>query len=146
VHCTTSTLETYIDIGAYDQREHFLVPKIVSHFRRRAQTIEFGNIDVVREFIDVPTVVEVYFRLLGCRNAVGDTVNICSCRGIALRDLVALLEAETGHRMEIRVDPEFVRANGVRRLVGSTAKLQSLIGAVTEIPLAATLRDMLAGA
>jgi hypothetical protein len=34
----------------------------------------------------------------------------------------------------------------MKRVEELLAKLQSLIGAVTEIPVAATLRDMLAGA
>jgi GDP-6-deoxy-D-talose 4-dehydrogenase len=123
--------------------EQFVVPKIVAHFRRRASSIELGNIDVVREFMDVRTVVEVYRRLLGCEAAIGSTVNICSGRGVALREIVDLLEAEAGYRIEIDVDPQLVRASEVRRLVGSSRKLNSLIGPVAEIPLAATLRDML---
>jgi nucleoside-diphosphate-sugar epimerase len=126
------------------QAEHFVVPKIVSHVRRRASAIELGNIDVVREFLDVRAVVEVYRRLLECRAAIGETINICTGHGIALRDVIAALEAETGHHMDIRVNARFVRANEVRRLVGSPRKLESLIGTVPEIALTKTLRDMLA--
>jgi GDP-D-mannose dehydratase len=46
--------------------------------------------------------------------------------------------------MDIRVNAQFVRANEVRRLVGSPRKLESLIGTVAEIPLTKTLRDTLA--
>jgi nucleoside-diphosphate-sugar epimerase len=125
------------------QAELFVVPKIVSHFRRKAKAIELGNIDVVREFLDVRAVVEIYRRLLECPAAVGETVNICAGRGVSLREVIAALEAQTGHHTEVRVDPKLVRANEVRRLVGSPRKLESLIGRVPEIPLATTLRDML---
>jgi nucleoside-diphosphate-sugar epimerase len=125
------------------QAEHFVVPKIISHFRRRASAVELGNIDVVREFLDVRAVVDVYCRLLECPAAVGETVNICTGRGIALREVIAALEAETSHHMDIRVNAQFVRANEVRRLVGSPRKLEALIGTVAEIPLTKTLRDML---
>jgi nucleoside-diphosphate-sugar epimerase len=128
------------------QPEHFLVPKIVSHFRRKAGVIELGNIDVTREFMDVRTVVDVYCRLLECPAALGETVNICLGRGISLREVISLLETETGHRMEIRVNPQFVRARELHRLVGSPQKLVSLIGQGLEIPFIATLRDMLAHA
>jgi len=126
------------------QPEHFLVPKIVGHFQRKASAIELGNIDVTREFMDVHTVVDVYRRLLACPAALGETVNICLGRSISLRQVIALLEVETGHRIEIRVNPHLVRAREVDCLVGSPQKLVSLIGQVPEIPFAATLVDMLA--
>ncbi len=126
------------------QAEQFAVPKIVAHFRRKAAAIDLGNIDVVREFMDVRNIAEIYRRLLDCEPAIGQTVNICTGRGVSLREVIAALEAQTGHHAEIRVDPRLVRANEVRRLVGSPRKLQSLIGSLPEIPLAATLGEMLA--
>ena len=126
------------------QAEHFAVPKVVSHFRRRAKTIELGNIDVVREFMDVRNVAEIYLRLLACPAASGQTINVCTGRGVSLREVIAALETQTGHHAEIRVDPRLVRANDVPRVVGSPRKLEGLIGRLPEIPLAATLREMVA--
>ena len=128
------------------QSEQFVVPKLVAHFRRRAEAIELGNLEVVREFMDVRAVSGVYRRLLGCNDAIGETVNICTGRGITLREVIALLESETRHRMEVRVNPRFVRASEVRCLVGSPRKLASLVGPVADAPLATTLRDMLEAA
>jgi nucleoside-diphosphate-sugar epimerase len=126
------------------QAEQFAVPKVVSHFRREAKAIELGNIDVVREFMNVRSVVEIYRRLLACPAASGQTINVCTGRGVSLREVIAALEAQTGHHPEIRVDPRLVRANDVPRVVGSPRKLEGLIGTLPEIPLAATLREMLA--
>jgi nucleoside-diphosphate-sugar epimerase len=128
------------------QAEPFLVPKIVAHFRGNAPMIELGNTDVIRDFLDVRTVVEVYRRLLDCSAALGETLNICSGQGISLREIISLLEAETGHRLELRVNPKFVRANDIHRLVGSPRKLHALIGQLPEMPFSTTLRDMLAQA
>jgi nucleoside-diphosphate-sugar epimerase len=125
------------------QSEQFVVPKLVAHFRRRAETVQLGNLDVVREFIDVRAVCGVYRRLLACEDAIGKTINICTGRGMTLREVIALLEGETGHRMEIRVNPHFVRANEVQSLVGSPRKLDALVGPVASIPFRTTLRDML---
>lgn len=125
------------------QSEQFVVPKLVAHFRRRAEAVELGNIDVVREFMDVRKVCEVYRRLLACEAAAGNTINICSGRGMRLREVIALLETQTGHRMEIRVNPRFMRAGEVRRLIGSPHRLVALIGPVAHAPLVATLREML---
>jgi GDP-6-deoxy-D-talose 4-dehydrogenase len=125
------------------QREPYLVPKIVRHFAQRAAVIELGNVDVVRDFLDVRVVVEAYKRLLAAPAAAGETFNLCSGEGTALRDIVAMLEEITGHRIEIRVNPQFVRAGEARRIVGSPAKLQALVGDLPLRPLASTLADML---
>lgn len=125
------------------QREPYLVPKIVRHFAERADVIELGNVDVVRDFLDVRIVVDAYRRLLTVPAAVGETYNLCSGAGTSIRELVAMLEAITGHRIAIRVNPEFVRPDEPQRFVGSSAKLRAIIGELRPLPLEATLADML---
>ena len=126
------------------QREPYLVPKIVRHFAERADAIELGNIDVVRDFLDVRTVVDAYQRLLTAPMAAGGTFNVCSGTGVAIRDIVATLEELTGHRIAIHVNPKFVRPDEPRRIVGSPAALEAIIGELRKLPLAKTLADMLA--
>jgi nucleoside-diphosphate-sugar epimerase len=126
------------------QHEPYLIPKIVRHFAERAATIELGNVDVIRDFLDVRSVVDVYQRLLNTPAAAGGTFNVCSGKGVAIRDLVAMLEELTGHRIAIRVNPKFVRPDEPRRLVGCSAKLHAIIGDLRTVPLAMTLADMLA--
>ena len=125
------------------QREPYLVPKIVRHFAERADVVELGNVDVVRDFLDVRTVVDAYARLLATPTAAGQTFNLCSGQGVAIRDIVATLEAVTGHRLAIRVNPQFVRPGEPRRIVGSPARLVGAVGDLLPIPLATTLSDML---
>lgn len=125
------------------QREPYLVPKIVRHFAERAAVIELGNVDVERDFLDVRAVVDAYRRLLASPAAIGGTFNVCSGTATAVRTLVTLLEGITGHRIEIRVNPQFVRAGEPRRIVGSPARLRALIGDLRAIALSDTLADML---
>ena len=129
--------------GRFDISDLFEDQGLPRSIRIEAEGYEVGNIDVVREFMDVRKVCEVYRRLLACEAAVGDTVNICSGRGMRLREVIELLEMQTSHRMEIRVNPRFIRAGEVRRLIGSPHKLEALIGPVAHAPLVATLRAML---
>jgi nucleoside-diphosphate-sugar epimerase len=128
------------------QREPYLVPKVVRHFRQRAPFIELGNIDSERDFLDVRAVTDAYARLLRTEEAFGQTFNLCSGVGTSVRGLIEKLEAITSHRMEVRVNPAFVRPNEPRRIVGSARRLQGVIGPLVDVPLARTLEDMLADA
>jgi nucleoside-diphosphate-sugar epimerase len=125
------------------QAENFLIPKIVAHARERASVIELGNLDVARDFSDVRTVVDAYARLLDAPNAIGGTFNICSGRALALREILEMVRDTTGHRFEVRVNPALMRANEVRTLSGSAAKLEGVIGKLAGISIEDTLRWML---
>lgn len=127
------------------QSESFLLPKIVAHARRRAPVIELGNLDVARDFSDVRTVSDAYVRLLTEPRAIGETYNICSGRAVSLRSVIETVERLSGHQMEIRVNPDFVRANEVRSLCGSAARLEEAIGPLKPISLDETLSWMLQG-
>ena len=127
------------------QSDSFLIPKIVSHVRRNADVIELGNVDVARDFSDVRAVADAYVRLLTASGAIGETFNICSGRPVTLQQVIDLTAEVSGHRMDVQVNPAFVRANEVRTLSGSAAKLERVIGPLKDIPLEETLRWMIEG-
>jgi nucleoside-diphosphate-sugar epimerase len=124
------------------QAPQFLIPKLVSHFARKAERIELGNLHVEREFNDVRMVCEVYLRLLD-KGVPGQAYNVCSGQPYALQHVIATLEQITGHRMDVQVNPAFVRANEVHRLCGSTGKLVAAVGPLPAYGLEQTLPWML---
>jgi nucleoside-diphosphate-sugar epimerase len=130
----------YTGVG---QSESFLIPKIVAHVRRGAPVIELGNQHVARDFSDVRMVVQAYARLLRAPAAIGGTFNVCSGRAHTLDEVLALVREISGQAFEVRVNPAFVRANEVRTLLGSRARLEACIGALDEFALRDTLRWML---
>ena len=113
----------YTGIG---QSASFLIPKIVSHFVRKQQTLELGNMDVWREFNDVRDVVHAYRKLLEAA-PVGQIVNVCSSNLVSLKEALALATELTGHALEARVNPLFVRANEVLKLGGDTTLLKTFV-------------------
>lgn len=129
----------YTGVG---QSTQFLLPKLVDAFRRKAEVLELGNLDVIRDFCDVRSVVRAY-RLLLEANSAGLTLNVCSGIGHSLMDIVAMLHALTGHSPQIRVNPAFVRGNEVRSLIGNHDALERVIGEMPVIPLRETLEWML---
>ncbi|MGV2289759.1 GDP-mannose 4,6-dehydratase [Trinickia sp. YCB016] len=128
----------YTGVG---QREDYLLPKIVGHHARREAKISLGNLNVSRDFSDVRNVVAIYGSLLEAAPA-GETFNICSGVGHSLGEVLAMLARIAGYEIEVFVDPRFLRANEVHRLVGSNRKLQRAIGRVPVTPLAETLEWM----
>ena len=114
----------YTGVG---QAENFLLPKIVTHFQRKAKKIELGNLDVWRDFSDVRAVVNAYRRLIEAK-AFGCTVNICSEQLYSLREVVAIVEELSGYHIDIQVNPAFVRAGEVKTLYGDASLLRALIG------------------
>lgn len=127
------------------QGEHFLIPKIIAHARARQPVIELGNIDVARDFSDVRAVVDSYARLLAAPAAIGGLFNVCSGVPQSLADVIARVEQISGHRMEVRVNPAFVRADEVKTLCGSRARLEATIGPLAMPPFDDTIAWMLNG-
>lgn len=108
------------------QAPHFLIPKLVSHFARHAHYIELGNTHVEREFNDVRMVCDAYLALLK-HGQPSEIYNVCSGRPYTLKHVIDTLSSLTGHVLETRINPTFVRENEVHRLCGDPAKLQSLV-------------------
>jgi nucleoside-diphosphate-sugar epimerase len=123
------------------QTENFLLPKIVAHFRKHAPRIELGNLAIARDFSDVRMVARSYRRLLAAAPA-GEAFNVCSGQSHSLASLIDMMADIAGYRIDVQVNPAFVRANDVLTLVGSNAKLRAVIGEVEQTPLAGTLRWM----
>lgn len=126
------------------QTTRFVVPKIVEHFRQKASVIELGNLDVTREFSDVRRTVEAYARLLALPGTC-EIYNICSGKGESLRQILSEAEKITGHRIEVRVNPAFVRENEVEILIGSCDKLEAAVGVLPRYAIKDTLSWMLEG-
>lgn len=126
------------------QADNFLIPKIVSHFRKRASNIELGNLDVARDFGDVRAVAAAYRGLLESEAAVGRTVNVCSGTAFSLREVIDLCSDIAGHALTVSVNPAFVRANEVKTLSGDNSLLKLLVKDWSCPPLRSTLEWMMA--
>ncbi len=131
----------YTGVG---QSEKFLVAKIVAHYRKKAQQIELGNLNISRDFSDVRFVAEAYLRLAQSAST-GEIINICSGEALSLREIIAAMNSIAGYDIEVNVNPDFVRTNDVLKLVGSNEKLFSLIGEIERNPFSDTLEWMYSG-
>ena len=130
----------YTGVG---QSDKFLLPKIVSHIRKKAPVIELGNLNVARDFSDVRAVTSYYMKLLQNPQPSGSVFNVCSGKAHTLNDILNLARSISGHEFQVQVNPAFVRANEVKILVGNKDKLDAAVGSVSAISIEETLRWMI---
>jgi GDP-4-dehydro-6-deoxy-D-mannose reductase len=100
-----------------------------------------GNLDPVRDLLDVRDVVTAYLALLS-GGAPGETYNIARGEGISLRDVFQRVAALLGVSAEPYSDAALVRATDIPHLVGDASKLRRATGWAPTLTLEQTLRDM----
>lgn len=123
------------------QAEQFLIPKIVSHFKKNSPDVELGNIDVYRDFSDVRDIAKAYVSLLES-DVRSEIVNLCSGNVSSLSSIISKMEEIVGYKINVKVNPAFVRANEIKVLGGDNTKLMALTGFKPTITIDKTLLDM----
>lgn len=113
----------YTGVG---QDTQYLVPKIVDHFRRRAEVIELGNTWVKRDFGDVRSVADAYVGLALARD-VPPVVNVATGTVSSIGDILERLAAISDHHIEIQVNQAFVRRGDVEMLGGDATLLRETL-------------------
>jgi GDP-4-dehydro-6-deoxy-D-mannose reductase len=127
---------------------------VIASFARQVATLEregggtlrHGNLDAIRDFLDVRDVVRAYAAALTApRGALerGEAYNVCSGRGVAIRDVVAALASRARCKVRTELDPERIRGIDVPRFVGDPTRFADATGFTPQIPLEQTLADML---
>jgi len=105
--------------------------------------IHVGNLDAVRDFSDVREVIEAYLLLLA-RGESGLVYNVCSGKGVAMRELLETLIALSGLEVEVRIDPARLRPVDLPVLIGDPGRLRAATGSAPSGKLDAALADLLA--
>ena len=129
----------YTGIG---QEPHFLIPKILSHYKLGKKEIELGNIDVLREFNDVDFVIRTYTELM-LSNTHSEIVNVGIGNAICINDILTAISNIAGYKIKVKVNPMFVSPNEIRVLKASTKKMTNIVGDFTnEFNIRKTLNKM----
>ncbi len=101
-----------------------------------------GDLSITRDFLDVRDVAKAYYILLkqGKRNSV---YNICSGKGIILKDIVAKMAELLNINIETVTNPQLVRPNENRKIIGSYQKIKTDFGWEPAISLEQSLADII---
>ncbi len=94
---------------------------------KREPVVKVGNLDVVRDYLDVRDVVRAY-RMLAEDASEPGVYNVCSGEGVPLRDALDFLVRACGVPVRIEEDPGLVRPADIPALVGDNARLRRACG------------------
>jgi len=133
-------------IGA-KQSANFVIPSFVKQLCEikagvRENKIYVGNIDVIRDFLDVQDVVEAYLALL-LKGKKGEVYNVCSSRGTKLREIIKIISEKLEIEPQIIVDESRIRPTDNEIIIGDNSKIKEEIGWEPLIKLEKTLEDMI---
>lgn len=128
------------------QSDSYVVPalagRLVTAKRIGAPAIKTGDLDPVRDFLDVRDVAAAYTALID-RGRPGGIYNIASGVGHSLRSVVDRLVALLDVRVIVEQDTVLGRPNDLRHLVGDSTALRRDTGWAPTLAFEQTLRDVL---
>ena len=131
------------------QDDRFVIPSFIKRIIEIKKSgksegeIETGDTTIIRDFVDVRDVVRAYYMLLENGNP-GEIYNICSGNAYRLSEIIDGIAEQVGVKVSTRVNPEFVRPDDNKEIVGSAYKIESELGWKPVIDIRDTLRDMIA--
>ena len=123
----------------------YVVPAFLQRLRAARDAgggrVPTGNLEPVRDLLDVRDVVRAYVALLQ-HGVAGEAYNVARGEGVTLRELFTRLADLIGVRVEPVTDPTLMRPGDIRYLVGNAAKLKQATRWSPQISLEQTLREM----
>lgn len=109
---------------------------------KRAPIIYVGNLDAVRDWTDVRDVARGYHMAL-LKGKPGDVYNICTGKGITIKEMLDILLSFSKVKITTRQDPARLRPSDVVLLIGDPSKIRKATGWKAEIPFEKTMQDLL---
>ncbi|MFH0753393.1 MAG: GDP-mannose 4,6-dehydratase [Candidatus Omnitrophota bacterium] len=111
------------------QTDRFVVSSFVRQaveiMRGKKMKIICGDLDVVRDFVDVRDVIKAYACIMD-KGEAGEVYNVCSGRGVTLRHILELICSKAGIPADFQVDPALLRPIDNPVIIGDNEKLCSL--------------------
>ncbi len=127
------------------QSPRYVVPAFAQRIRAagrlKAPVVKTGNLEPVRDFLDVRDVVEAYLALL-TQGKAGEIYNVAGGHGRSLADIFRALAELEGIRAVPEVDAELTRPADIPHLVGDATKLRKATSWQPRIALEQTLKDL----
>lgn len=116
--------------------------QVVEVERSGQAELQVGNLEAIRDFLDVRDVVRAY-RLLLERGAAGEIYNVCSGQPHRMCDILDELRSLARVPIPVTSDPSRMRRSDISVSLGNHGKLTNATSWQPSIPLRQTLSDTL---
>jgi GDP-4-dehydro-6-deoxy-D-mannose reductase len=105
-------------------------------------TIDTGDVTIIRDFLDVRDVVDAYYKLL-IKGKVGEIYNVCGGKGISLKEIIDMMTDILQIDVKININKNLIRPVDNRIIIGSNAKINSVIDWNQNHSIYSSLKDMI---
>ncbi len=129
------------------QKDIFVISSFAKQIieRKKKKTnahITVGNIDIVRDFVDVRDVVKAYTTIVE-KGVAGEVYNICSGSGISLKDILENLMIIADFQTPYIVNQDLIRPSDNPIIIGDNSKIKRELGWNPNISIEQSLKDIL---
>ena len=129
------------------QSTRFVIPSFIEQLvaiskGKQENKIKVGNIEVIRDFLDVRDVVEAYYLII-TQGKTREVYNVCSGVGVKLRDIIETASKQLNITPQIEVQPDRVRTNDIPMVVGNNDKIKDQLGWKQRYSLQQTLQEII---
>jgi len=130
------------------QNDIFVIPSFAKQLVQGSQQkqkiikLRTGDLNIIRDFLDVRDVVKAYYMLLK-KGRSGEVYNVCSGQGISLSEILALMAKKLLVECEAITDMRLVRPSENMIITGSNQKIINETGWLPEIILGTAIDDIL---
>ena len=128
------------------QRDAFVISSFAKQIAQckhgKRNIIDVGDIDIVRDFLDVRDVVRAYISLMESGNS-GETYNVCSGKGYSLREILFKMEVLADVNIDFQVKKELIRPSDNPVIIGDNKKIVNELNWQPLISIEQSLEDLL---
>ncbi len=114
----------------------------ISLKKKQNRKVIVGDIDIIRDFVDVRDVVKAYYTLL-TKGRKGEIYNISSGIGISLSEILYKMCEILQIEINIDINKELIRPSDNPVIIGNSDKMKNELNWIPEISIEKSLTDML---
>ena len=125
------------------QDSRFFVPSVIKQLLEiKSSNLKLGNLDIIRDFLDVEDVVDAYLDLIKY-GITGEVYNVCSGTGYSLNKIVKNVMNITNIKKPIILNKSKIRPVDNPIIVGDNSKLRLLNNWKPKIDLDLSIKKMI---
>lgn len=125
------------------QNKNFLIPTIMKQLSKNVKEIILGDIEAKRDYIYIDDVIDAFILAIEKKIPLGLSIyNICTGIGSSASQIIDLMSKIKNAKIEIKVNPDLIRADEMKEEYGSFEKVQRELGWEPKISLEEGLKKL----